>query len=61
MANYITEVNHLPEDVYYRPKHVGEVPYVYTTVVLLLLCSCWRNMSALYLATQHFTLDIISL
>ena len=82
MANYITDANHLPEDGYCRPKHVGEVPYVYgevpyvygevpyvygevpyvyKTAVLLLLCSCWHNMPVLCLATEHFTLDIISL
>jgi len=96
VANYITDANHLPEDGYCRPKHVGEVPYVYgevpyvygevpyvygevpyvygevpyvygevpyvyKTAVLLLLCSCWHNMPVLCLATEHFTLDIISL
>ena len=29
MPNYITDANHLPEDGYFRPKHVGGVPYVY--------------------------------
>jgi hypothetical protein len=61
VVNYITDVNHLPEDGYCRPKHVGGVPYDYKTAVLLQLCGCWHNMSALCHATEHFTLDIISL
>jgi hypothetical protein len=34
--------NHLYEDDHYRPKHIGQVSYIYKLLPLL-LCSCWNK------------------